>query len=504
MHGLHRDGRLEGGHKEENMAHLPGKPGSRDGALYNEDLAPIPANKRKWGAFEIFNVWNNDIQSLFGYTLAASLFITYGLNGWLVFAAIVLAGFFVMFLVNLTGRPSVKHGIPYPVMARASMGVYGARFPALVRGIVAIFWYGVQTYFASTAVALLLNTLLGIKGGTEFLGMTAVGWLSYLLVCVFQVALFMKGIDWVGKFLNWAGPFVYAVMIALCLVIWWKAGNGIFSALGTIFEGSEATAPRGPVAGFFTVVGTMIAYFAAVVINFGDFSRFVSDEPSMKRGNFWGLPVSMAFFSFIALFVTAGTVVLFGEKLVNPADIVDRVDNVFLTLIAAVTFFAATVGINLVANFIPPAYDIANLNPEKISARTGGIITAGIAFFIGALWVTVISNIGIAGFVDTLGAFLAPLYGILVADYYLVHKQNIDVDDLFSSDPDGKYHFNDGWNIKAIAAFGIAAVFSVATVWVPALAELAGYGWVIGAVLGGALHIALARLQTAHAGKAVH
>ena len=467
--------------------------GAPNGDLYNEDLAPLAPEARKWGAFEIFNVWNNDIQSLFGYSLAASLFITYGLNGWAVFAAIVISGFFVMALVNLTGRPSVRHGIPYPVMARASMGVYGARFPALVRGIVAIFWYGVQTYFASTAVALLLNTLLGIEGGTEVLGMTAVGWLSYLLVCVFQVALFMKGIDWVGKFLNWAGPFVYLVMIALCLVIWWKAGNGIFGALGTIFEGSEASDPRGPVAAFFAIIGTMIAYFAAVVINFGDFSRFVKSESAMKTGNFWGLPISMAFFSFIALFVTAGTVVLFGEKLTNPADIVDRVDNVLLTLIAAITFFAATVGINLVANFIPPAYDIANLAPSKISARTGGIITAVIAFFIGALWVPVISTIGIAGFVDTLGAFLAPLYGILVADYYLVRRQEISVDDLFSAAPEGPYYYAGGWNRKAIMAFAIAAVFSVATVWVPAFAALSGYGWVIGAVLGGALHLGLMR-----------
>ncbi len=465
-----------------------------DGALYNEDLAPLPPEQRKWGWFEIFNVWNNDIQSLFGYSLAASLFITYGLNGWAVFAAIVLAGFIVMVLVNLTGKPSVKYGIPYPVMARASMGVQGAKFPALIRGIVAIFWYGVQTYFASTAVALLLNTLFGVgPDAATFLGMTAVGWISYIIVCIFQVALFMRGIDWVGKFLNWAGPFVYIVMIALMLVIWYKAGNGIFGALGSIFEGSDASDPRGPVAAFVAVVGTMIAYFAAVVINFGDFSRFVKTEEQMKRGNFWGLPVSIAFFSFIALFVTAGTVVLFGEKLVNPADIVARVDNFWLTLIAAITFFAATVGINLVANFIPPAYDIANLAPSKISAKMGGIITAVIAFFIGALWVPVISTIGIAAFVDTLGALLAPLYGILVADYYLVRKRQIDLDALYSSDPKGAYYYTNGWNQKALIAFGLAAVFSVATVWMPALVSLSGYGWLIGAALGAVLHLVLMR-----------
>jgi len=120
---------------------------NQDPRLYNSDLAPTPADKKTWGWFEIFNVWANDVQSLFGYTLAASLFLTYGLNGWAVFAAIILAGFFIMWLVNLSGSPSVKYGIPYPVFARASMGVIGANFPAMVRGIVAIFWYGAQTYF---------------------------------------------------------------------------------------------------------------------------------------------------------------------------------------------------------------------------------------------------------------------------------------------------------------------------------------------------------------------
>lgn len=104
-----------------------------DLSLYNADLAPIKKSRRNWGAFEIFNVWSNDIQSLFGYTLAASLFISYGLNGWAVMAAIILAGCIVMVLVNLTGKPSVKYGIPFPVMIRASMGVRGANFPAMLR-----------------------------------------------------------------------------------------------------------------------------------------------------------------------------------------------------------------------------------------------------------------------------------------------------------------------------------------------------------------------------------
>lgn len=468
-----------------------------DGTLYNEDLAPLPKSKRTWGWFEIFNVWSNDIQSLFGYTLAATLFVTSGLNGWLVFAAIILAGIIVMLLVNLTGTPSVKYGIPYPVMARAGMGVRGANFPAMIRGLVAIFWYGVQTYFAATAVALMLYAFFGGQNGPKFLGMTTIDWIAYIAVSAFQVALFLRGIDWITKFLNWAGPLVYAVMIALALYIWYEAGNGIFSQIGTIFSGSATiegkTTGSGGMAAFVGVVGTMIAYFAAVIINFGDFARFVKTEREMKFGNFMGLPVSLAFFSFLALFITAGTAAIFGKIVTNPTEIIGLVNHTGLTVLAALTFFAATVGINLVANFIPPAYDIANLAPSRISARTGGFITAGIAFVIGALWVSTISAIGIAAFVDTLGAVLAPLYGIMVVDYYLIKKQHLNIQDLFSSEPGREYYFDGGWNRKALIAFAIAGVFSIATVWVPALEALSGYGWLLGAALGGLVHFILMR-----------
>ncbi|MBA0128255.1 NCS1 family nucleobase:cation symporter-1 [Haloechinothrix sp. YIM 98757] len=468
-----------------------------DPALYNGDLAPLSHGRRRWGAFEIFNVWSNDIQSLFGYTLAATLFISYGLNGWAVLTGIILAGFIVMFLVNLTGKMSVKYGIPFPVAARMSMGVHGAQFPALLRGIVAIFWYGVQTYFASTAIALLITAVFDVEGERTFLGMTSVGWVSYAIVAVFQLGLFLRGIKWITRYLDWAAPLVYGVMIALMLAIWIQAGSDLWGGLGSVFAGGGDYS-GGPVTAFVAVVGTMIAYFAAVIINYGDFSRFVKTERKMKLGNLLGLPVSLAVFSFLALVITAGSGVLYGEALTNPTDIVERVDNTWLTVIAALTFFVATVGINLVANFIPPAYDLANMIPARITARTGGIITATIAFVIGGLWVSVISQMGIAQFVDTLGAVLAPLYGILVADYYLIRRQRVQLQELFSTDPAGTYYFTKGWNVRALAAFGIAAVFSVATVWVPALEELSGFAWILGAAIGGAAHFLFMR-PTAHA-----
>ncbi|MDC3391016.1 NCS1 family nucleobase:cation symporter-1 [Candidatus Pelagibacter sp.] len=478
---------------------------SRSKSLYNADLAPTPSNKKNWGWFEIFNVWANDVQSLFGYTLAASLFIASGLNGWAVFLALILAGFFIMWLVNLSGKPSVKHGIPYPVFARVSMGVFGANFPAMARGLVAMFWYGAQTYAASTAVALLITGITGNPGTEMFLGMTGVMWVSFIFVSAFQVYLFWQGVDLVRRFLNFAGPAVYVVMVLLMIVIWFKAGGGLLSEVGEIFSGGTRTGGfegLGSFGAFLAVFSIMVGYFAAVVINFGDFARFVKNEDEMKKGNLWGLVGNVIFFSFITLMITGGTIAIFGEYVESPTDMVAKVDNIALTIVAAFAFFAATVGINMVANFIPPAYDLANLMPSKINFRTGGLITAAFGFVIGGMWVAVITQMGLFPFVNTLGAILAPVFGIMIVDYYVIKKQRLDVDDLFSDSPKGKYHYNGGFNGKGMLAWALSGYIAVGTVWPNILflglddffANLGGgggYAWIIGASLGAVIHLAI-------------
>src|SRR5438445_9184878 len=138
--------------------------------LYNEDLAP-PV-ERKWGAFSIFNVWTSDVHSLWGYYLAASLFLLCGsfVNFIL---AIGIGSLVIYFLMSLVGNAGVRTGVPYPVLARASFGIWGANIPALVRAIVACFWYGAQTAAASGAIVALLprsEGLMAFHKRTHFLG----------------------------------------------------------------------------------------------------------------------------------------------------------------------------------------------------------------------------------------------------------------------------------------------------------------------------------------------
>ena len=401
----------------------------------------------------------------------------------------------------------MQHGIPYPVFARVSMGVFGANFPAMARGLVAMFWYGAQTYAASTAVALLITGITGIQGDPILLGMSGVMWISFIFVSLFQIYLFWQGVDLIKKFLNFAGPAVYVVMIVLMIAIWAKAGGGLLSEVGNVFSGGARTGGfegLGSFGAFLAVFSIMVGYFAAVVINFGDFARFVKNEDEMKKGNLWGLVGNVVFFSFITLMITGGTIAIFGEYIAEPTAMVAKVDNILLTIVAAFAFFAATVGINMVANFIPPAYDLANLMPEKINFRMGGLITAIFGFIIGGLWVSVITNMGLFPFVNTLGAILAPVFGIMIADYYIIKKQEINIDDLFSDSEKGKYYYNGGFNGKGMLAWIISGYIAVGTVWPNILilglddffANLGGgggYAWIIGASLGAVIHLIISK-----------
>ena len=117
--------------------------------LHNEDLAP--AKERNWGPFSIFNVWTSDVHSLYGYFLAASLFLVAG-GGLKFLFAIAVGSVIIYYLMTLVGNMGVKTGVPYPVLARSSFGVFGANIPALVRAIVATFWYGAQTSAAAGAI----------------------------------------------------------------------------------------------------------------------------------------------------------------------------------------------------------------------------------------------------------------------------------------------------------------------------------------------------------------
>jgi NCS1 family nucleobase:cation symporter-1 len=459
--------------------------------LYNDDLAPAAPQARTWGAFSLFAMWMSDVHSVGGYTFAASLFFL-GLTGWQVLISMIVGIMVVYVLMNLIGRPSQRYGIPYPVVARISFGVMGANLAAVVRGIVGIVWYGVQTYFASKAVQVLVMTLVPSAAGLahgDFLGLTPLAWFSFLFMWFFQLVIFLSGMETIRKFIDFCGPVVYVVMFALAI---WMLSQAGFSSLSL----QLSAAPSSGVA----TVGLManaamliVAYFGALLLNFGDFARFAKSESAMKTGNFLGLPINFLVFSIITVIVTAGTLQVFGQAIMDPILIVEKIGNPVVVAIGSVTFIIATMGINIVANFVSPAYDIANLYPEKINFRLGGLITSILSVLV-CPWLFVSSPQAITLFVSIFGAVLGPLFGTIMADYYLVKRQAVNVDDLYSMSPAGSYFYDGGWNRNAVIALSASSFLSIGLSLLGAYGSVfnvGDWGWLIGACTAAGVYAAL-------------
>ena len=467
--------------------------------LYNHDLAPVAPAGRSWGSFSLFSMWMSDVHSVGGYTFAASLFFL-GLAGWQVLLSMLAGITIVYFLMNLVGKPSQQHGIPFPVFARLAFGVMGANLAAVVRGVVGIVWYGVQTYFASKAVAVLVLTFwpaAALYGQDSVLGLSTLGWGSFLFMWLFQLLIFLAGMETIRRFIDFCGPVVYLVMFLLAGWMLTKTGLDSFSMqLGATGRPGGALATLGLMANAAMLI---VAYFAALLLNFGDFARFASSERAMKVGNFWGLPVNFLVFALITVIVTGGALKVFGVAIMDPVLIVEKINNPLITVLGSLTFIVATMGINIVANFVSPAYDIANLAPQRINFRLGGVITSVLAVLV-CPWLFVSSPHAITVFVSIFGAVLGPMFGVMLADYYLVKRQQVVLADLYTLAPDGSLYYQRGWNRTALLALLLSGGLAIGLALAGAfglMTNVGDWGWLIGAASGAVLQVALSRLAPA-------
>jgi len=465
-----------------------------DPRLTNEDLAPL--RKQTWGSYNIFAFWMSDVHSVGGYVTAGSLFAL-GLSSWQVLASLLIGITIVYFFCNLVAKPSQLTGVPYPVICRTVFGVLGANVPAIIRGAIAVAWYGIQTYLASAAldvVVLKLFPALMPYADVDrygFLGLPLLGWCTYAVLWVLQAAVFWRGMETIRRFIDFCGPAVYVVMIVLTGYLIYRAGWGAINLnLGEVrYTGLSAI----PV--MLGAIALVVSYFSGPMLNFGDFSRYGKSFRAVKRGNLLGLPVNFLAFSILVVVTSSLTIPVFGELITDPVATVARIDSTFAIVLGALTFTIATIGINIVANFISPAFDFSNVSPQRISWRAGGMIAA-----VGSVLITpwnLYNNPEVIHYtLETLGAFIGPLFGVLIADFYLVRRQQVVVDDLFTMAPEGRYFYRNGYNPPALIATAVGAVVAMVPVlWTdgPGMHTTAQYSWFIGMALGFVVYLALAR-----------
>ena len=465
--------------------------------LSNWELVSVNPNDKNWDWKDLFCFWAINIQSVIGFSLIASLYLVYELNIFVVLFGTLIGSVFVYLFANLVGKPSQKYGIPFPVVLRSSLGIKGAKYLGLFRGLVGIFMFGIQTYFLSRLISFLIrififsfdNALLDKDIFLIFLlGLNIIDWIAFVFTILLQAYLFSKSHLFNRSIIKFSAIMVYSGMLIFFLVVLLNDVIAVSTAYGHIFSLNNIF-DKNNIAPLITVAGTVFAYFSIVILNYGDFSRYVKNENELKKGNL-SLILNLLIFSFFAVFIVIGSDIFLNKNLenmerilTNPTDIIGKIDNTVLTVLVLFFIVFSSASTNLIANYIPTQNTLLNFLPTKLNIKNTSIIISIVGFIIGIFWLPLLSQIGILAFVDTIGAFFGPLFGVMVIDYYLVKKTNLDNESIFSLESNSAYFYSNGWHIKAIYAVTLGFVFAASTIWNESLMNFNSFSWMIGAFI---------------------
>ena len=472
----------------------------------NWELVSVNPNDKNWDWKDLFFFWGNNIQSVIAFSLIGSLYLVYELNVFIVLFGTLIGSFFVYFFANLIGKPSQKYGLPFPVILRSSLGTKGAKYFGLIRGLVGIFMFGIQTYFLSRLFSFLIRISI-FSFNEDFLdndffsifllGLNIIDWTSFIITIILQAFLFSISHKFNRSIIRFSAVAVYSGMLLFFLVVLLYDVKTVSVAFVDIFSINNIF-DKNNIAPLITVVGTIFAYFSIVIVNYGDFSRYVKDERQLKKGNL-SLIFNLVLFSFFTVFIIIGADIFLNKNLenmdrilTNPTDIIGKIDNIELTTIVLFFIIFSSVSTNLIANYVPTQNALLNFMPIKLNLKNSAIIIVIFGFFIGIFWLSLLSQIGILALVDTFAAFFGPLFGVMTVDYYLIKKTNLNNNDIFSKENSGLYLYSNGWHIKAIYSIVLGFIFSASTIWNESLMNFHSYSWMIGAFISSLTYYLLA------------
>lgn len=473
----------------------------RNSSLYNEDLAPVPAERRKWKTWNYAALWISMSLCIPTYMLASSL-IEGGMNWWQSILTIFLGNTIVLIPMILNGHAGAKYGIPFPVFARASFGTRGANIPALLRAIVACGWFGIQTWIGGFSVYQMLRVWIPSletlpQVFPDSFGLQTGPAICFLLFWLLNMWVVYLGVESIRKLLVFKAFFL--PLAALALLFWAiNAGNG----LGPILSQPARLTGAAFWNYFFPALTGMVGFWATLSLNIPDFTRYARNQQAQINGQIIGLPPSMTLFAFIGVVVTSATFIIYGETIWDPVVLAGKFQNKLLVSFAMIAVAISTLATNIAANIVSPANDFANLAPRKINFRTGGYITGIIGILIFPWKLIADPNGYIFTWLIAYSSLLGPVGGILIADYYFIRRQQLQLNELYSHQ--GQYGFRNGFNSAAIVALLAGVLPNIpgfllqiklisATTFPVWVSNLYNYAWFVGFFISGIIYMLLMR-----------
>jgi NCS1 family nucleobase:cation symporter-1 len=449
-----------------------------DPSLYNRDLAPTTTEQRTWGTYNYIALWFSMSMEVTTYMLASSL-IAGGMNWKQAITTILLGNLIVLIPMLLNAHAGAKYGIPFPVFVRASFGVRGANIPAILRAIVACGWFGIQCWIGGTAISQMVNVL---APSAEH--MPWVTWACFLGFWALNMFVVWRGVESIRFLESYSAPFMIVMSSLLLGFVLHKAGG--FGPL--LSAPSRFTTAGSFLAFFFPALTGMVGYWATLSLNIPDFTRYAKNQDAQIMGQAFGLPVAMTLFSMLGIACTSASTVIFGEPIWSPVALLGRFHQPWLAFLGLIALLVATLNVNIGANVVGPSNDFANLAPNRISFRMGGLIT-GVAGLLIMPWRLMSSSHNYIQWLVDYSAVLGPVAGIMVADYIFLRRTRLDTEGLYHRE--GPYEYRNGVNPRALLALAAGVAAALIGRWVPDFDWLFKLAWFVGFGVAAAVYLAL-------------
>jgi NCS1 family nucleobase:cation symporter-1 len=461
-------------------------------------MDPVLPKDRTWGTWDYIAYWISDATNAAVWQLASSM-LAVGLSWRQALPAIAVGNVIIASAILLNGTIGARLHVAFPVINRSSFGFWLSYFSVISRVVLSMFWFGIQTFTGSECVYQMLKAIWPSVARIpnrlpESSNITTVGLMCYFIYWVIQFPLLLVSPKNIRHLFTLKGIFVPFAWLAILIWSFVKVpARTSFAPLHASASGSAFSWA------WLSALNSALGIYATLAVNIPDFTRYAKNEKA-QYVQLAIIPVAFTLIGFVGIAVTLAGAQLYGEILWDPLRLIDKWDNRAGAFFASFSFILATIGTNISANSISAANDMTVLFPNYINIRRGQIICAIVGGWVMCPWEILASAPGFLSFMSGYTVFLGPFAGIMVVDYWAVHRGNVDVPAMY--DPNGRYRYWKGINWRA----AVALLFSITptlpglihdinkNIFVGNAAFLFDIAWIYGFTSAGGIYYVLSTL----------
>lgn len=464
--------------------------------LWNADVHPIPVKNRNWGSLTYFMIWVSMVFIIPSWTLA-SVGLVFGLNIIQSISMVFLGNLIVLIPMIIQSHGGARYGLAEPQLTRSRWGTYGAIFPSWIRAIIGAGWWGIESYIiteAATAIYAILSGKVSVVAYTvshyadyPFIlskDFPQVFWGTFAIVILLQILVFyyspiMKSqplLKWLARI---GGPIILVSFFAVWLYFMSKVGWSV--DIFTLSSTSSASTLS-----ILAFLNANIAYWATMALTMPDYTRLAKNQFSQTIGQI-PMPILMLIVAIMGTMTTAAALKLYGAPIWDPIVLVTLHMSSSASILILFAFILATFLVNVFANAVGPAYDIANTFPKHLSWFKGSLILILIGLALGAWSYYGNAYSYIENWLLTYGGLLGSVEGVIIFDYAIIRRFKFDLVDIFLSN--GRFKYLKGINPAAAITFLIVS----AIIYLPYPGESIALdnAWVLSFLLSGAIYLPL-------------